>query len=310
MQLAPCCLLTNDVETTSIIQNKFCDSFGERVLKEGMPILLDIYKKFGIKSTFFFTGHIARQFPDIVRMVIPDGHEVACHGNSHEDRFSFDLLSYQEQIHELSKARETLENISGKQVISFRAPALRVNRFTSKALLDSGFLIDSSIASQRFDMFLSLGSIKKLNRLFLPRLPYFTDPENLFIRGSSPLLEIPISSLLLPYIGTTMRIFPNLILFLRWLLHLETTLFKKPINFLIHPNEMIYEIAKGKVNRRGKSFFSYLFADLLRNKMKRKNLGHWAAELYKREISFFIKKNYIFMTLHEYRKSAISLKGE
>ena len=47
---------------------------------------------------------------------------------------------------------------------TFRAPALRVNEYTVQALHKTGFLIDSSIASQRFDMFMSLGTIKKFNR--------------------------------------------------------------------------------------------------------------------------------------------------
>ena len=33
------CLLTNDVETTSIVNNRLCDKTGEKVLKEGMPVL-------------------------------------------------------------------------------------------------------------------------------------------------------------------------------------------------------------------------------------------------------------------------------
>lgn len=48
------CLLTNDVETTSIWLNTLRDKTGLKVLREGMPILLDIYNEFNIKSTFFF----------------------------------------------------------------------------------------------------------------------------------------------------------------------------------------------------------------------------------------------------------------
>ena len=48
------CLLTNDVETTSIWFNKLRDKTGIKVFKEGMPALLDLYEKYNIKSTFFF----------------------------------------------------------------------------------------------------------------------------------------------------------------------------------------------------------------------------------------------------------------
>ena len=71
------CLLTNDVETMSIWLNKLRDETGLKVLHEGMPILLNIYKEFNIRSTFFFTGYIAKLYPDVVKMIIKDGHEVA-----------------------------------------------------------------------------------------------------------------------------------------------------------------------------------------------------------------------------------------
>ena len=48
------CLLTNDVETTSIWFNTLRDETGLKVLKEGMPVLLDLYSKYDIKTTFFF----------------------------------------------------------------------------------------------------------------------------------------------------------------------------------------------------------------------------------------------------------------
>ena len=77
------CIFTNDVETTSILFNKLRDETGLKVLEEGMPLLLDLYSKYNIKTTFFFTGYIANKFPELVKMVVPYGHEVASHGYSH-----------------------------------------------------------------------------------------------------------------------------------------------------------------------------------------------------------------------------------
>jgi len=54
------CLLSNDVETTSIWHNALRDETGLKVLKEGMPLLLDLYEKYDIKTTFFFTGYISQ----------------------------------------------------------------------------------------------------------------------------------------------------------------------------------------------------------------------------------------------------------
>ena len=54
--------------------NKLRYETGELVLKEGMPILLDIYRRLNIKSTFYFTGYMAEHFPDVVRMIVAEGH--------------------------------------------------------------------------------------------------------------------------------------------------------------------------------------------------------------------------------------------
>ena len=47
-------LLSNDVETTSIWFNTLRDKTGFNVLKDGMPLLLDLYAQKCIRSTFFY----------------------------------------------------------------------------------------------------------------------------------------------------------------------------------------------------------------------------------------------------------------
>ena len=47
------CLMTNDVETTSIINGGLRVETGEIVAQEGMPALLDLYAKYDVKATFF-----------------------------------------------------------------------------------------------------------------------------------------------------------------------------------------------------------------------------------------------------------------
>jgi len=135
------CLFTNDVETTSIWFNDLRDETGLKVLREGMPLLLDIYARYGIKTTFFFTGYIAERFPGVVKMVLPYGHEVGSHGLSHKKEDGFDVLSYEKQVYHLSESKKILEDISGQEVISFRSPALRINKYTAKALSTTGYKI-------------------------------------------------------------------------------------------------------------------------------------------------------------------------
>ena len=294
-------LITNDVETTSLWNHCLSDKTGEVVLKEGMPLLLEAYKKYNVKATFYFTGYIAEKFPEVVKMIIPFGHEVACHGLVHDSNQAFDILSYNDQIEHLKKAKDILESICNQDVISFRAPALRVNSDTPKALYETGFKIDSSVAPQRIDMFLSFGSLEKMKWLFAPRKPYFTRADNLARKGNGSIFEIPVSSFLLPYTGTLMRISPPLVKLVRELLHYESSLFRSPLLFLVHPNEVIdEEIVMLKVNRRAKSYLAYLVGDKLRYKMKLKNLGEKALPLLDNQLNYLSKKNYSFVTSKEY----------
>ena len=45
--------------------------------------ILDVFRKKNIKATFFVLGYIAYRYPEIVRMIVNEGHEVASHGFSH-----------------------------------------------------------------------------------------------------------------------------------------------------------------------------------------------------------------------------------
>lgn len=295
------CLITNDVETTSLWNHRLSDKTGEVVLKEGMPLLLEAYKKYNVKATFYFTGHIARLYPDIVRMILPYGHEVACHGLTHDSSQAFDVLTLAEQMDHLLRAKEILENMCNQSIISFRAPALRVNKYTPVALHQTGFKTDSSVAPQRIDMFLSFGSKKKLKWLSAPRTPYFTKPDDLSKKGIGQIFEIPVSSFLFPYAGTVMRISPALTKFVRLMLDKESEMTGRPLVFLIHPNELIdEEIEVSKIERRAKNYFSYLLGDKLRYHIKLKNLGKEAVPLLYDQLEFLSKKNYNFVTAKQY----------
>jgi len=295
------CLLTNDVETTSIWHNTLKDETGLKVFKEGMPLLLDLYQKYNIKTTFFFTAYIAKLYPEVVKMIIPYGHEVASHGLSHKKEDGFDVMPLKKQIIHLKESKSILEDISGSSVISFRAPALRINNNTPIALTESGFKIDSSVASQRFDMFMSFGGFNKLKWMTAPRLPYRTSTNSLFRRGEGNIIEIPISSTIVPYIGTTMRLFPIFTSFQRKLLSYEAEYKGKPIVFLTHPNEFIDEREEiREENKRSNNVISSFFQDYLRSNLKTKNLGINGANLYEKEISYFKKQRFKFLTIKEY----------
>ena len=63
-----------------------CDiSRGVFAAKRGVPRLLDLLKRYGIKTTWGVTGHSMESFPRAAEMIIQDGHEIGLHGYSHEN---------------------------------------------------------------------------------------------------------------------------------------------------------------------------------------------------------------------------------
>ena len=80
-------------------------------------------------------------------------------------------------------------------------------------------------------MFMSFGGLKKLNWLFAPRLPYRASKKSIFKKGYSNIVEVPLSASFIPYVGTTLRIFPWISKYQRKILSLESSLIGKPIVF-------------------------------------------------------------------------------
>jgi len=71
--------------------------------------------------------------------------------------------------------------------------------------------------------------------------------------------------------------------------------------FGIHPNEFINESDKERIiNRRTQNFLNYLLADLLRSKLKTRNLGLEALSLYEKLIKFYIRERYNFTTVKDF----------
>jgi len=129
------------MENFSIPLNRPDDSIAKEVYEVGLPRLLDLYARHDIKSTFYFTGMFAEQSPESVELVKEDGHEIGCHGYDHSPERAFDMLSYEKQVNELKKAKNVIEAVSGS-IESFRAPMLRINEATVRALEETVFKSD------------------------------------------------------------------------------------------------------------------------------------------------------------------------
>lgn len=293
-------LMTCDVECYSFSSNSYdYGNIPQQVLNAGLPGLLDLFSEYDVEATFFFTGKFAELCPEAVELVLARGHEIGCHGYTHNNNRAFDSLPHDEQVKDLKRAKKIIEDIAGR-VISFRAPALRINRHTIPALEKTGFLIDSSVASQRFDGPLTFGSKNKLKWITSPREPYNPSRENPFKRGNSSILEIPVSAFGLAYIGTIMRLSPTLFGLLERLLFAESKRTGRPLVFLHHPQENM-PARRESTSRRSTSLIGHLAGDIIRHKLKMRNLGEPDLNLLEKTLQL-ARENFNFVSMRTYYK--------
>ena len=62
----------------------------------GVPRLLKLFQRFGIKTSWFVPGHSIETFPEQTRMIVEARHEIGLHGYTHEDPQS--MTADQEEI--------------------------------------------------------------------------------------------------------------------------------------------------------------------------------------------------------------------
>jgi peptidoglycan/xylan/chitin deacetylase (PgdA/CDA1 family) len=117
---------------------------GFRGMERGFPALMDLVAKLGIPSTFFTTGDVARRFPQAVRRVLDDGHELACHGMTHT---AFTKLDREAARAEIEESAAVLRDFA--PVTSFRAPYLKFPDAYLDLLESNAFALDSSQAKYK-----------------------------------------------------------------------------------------------------------------------------------------------------------------
>lgn len=103
--------------------------------------ILDLLDKYEIKATFFVLGWIAQKVPHLVKEIFQRGHEVACHGYSHIINYSIPI---EKIFNDIERAKFTLEDIIGDEVVGYRAPNFSIFKEVFDVLEKLGFYYDSS----------------------------------------------------------------------------------------------------------------------------------------------------------------------
>ena len=112
--------------------------------------LLDLFHQHRVVATFFVLGWVADRFPDLVKEVERQGHEIATHGYSHR---LLTLMKPEEFRVDLQQSLEALARAISQDVHGFRAPSFSVTRATLWAagiLKEAGIRYDSSVFPVQF----------------------------------------------------------------------------------------------------------------------------------------------------------------
>lgn len=110
--------------------------------KVGVPRILGILERAGVRATFFVPGFTARRYPDVVRAIAAGGHEVGWHNDVHEAPPSLDEAAERAIV---ERGTEMLEPLTGSRPLGYRAPMWDLNARTPALLAAAGFAYDSSL---------------------------------------------------------------------------------------------------------------------------------------------------------------------
>ncbi len=203
------------------------DSFPLRV-ESNTHRLLDLFAQYNTKATFFVLGWVAERCPNLVREIVRQGHEIACHGYSHQLIYTQDPVVFRQ---ETIRAKKCLEDQAQCVVAGYRAASYSITKrslWALDVLAELGFHYDSSIFPIRHDRYGINGSPRWLYRLKTP--------------NGGTLIEFPpstlkIGSYTLPVGGGGyFRIYPY------WLTHFALSSInkseKQPFIFYLHPWEI------------------------------------------------------------------------
>ena len=189
--------------------------------------LLDLFDDHQIKATFFILGWVAERQKGLVSEIAERGHEVACHGYSHQLVYNQTPEVFRE---ETVRAKNILEDIVQQQIRGYRAASYSITEKSQWALdilVECGFVYDSSIFPVRHD------------RYGMPNTPEY--PYVLETPKGKSIIEFPLSAAKiinyrLPVAGGGyFRLYPY------WLSKMglkQINRQKKPFIFYLHPWEI------------------------------------------------------------------------
>lgn len=139
--------------------------------------ILEMLARHDTKATFFTLGWIAERYPQLVRQIVKEGHELASHGYGHERATDQAEEAF---FADIQLAKIVLEDLVDSEVNGYRAPSFSIgsgNLWAFDCVARAGYRYSSSVYPIRHDHYGMPDS---------PRFAYEVRPG---------LMEIPITTL-------------------------------------------------------------------------------------------------------------------
>lgn len=195
-------------------------------VERNVDLILDLFDESRSKATFFTLGWIAERYPQVVRRIVDNGHELASHGYGHERASDLTPAAFREDV---TRAKRILEDLGGVAVRGYRAPSFSIdhrNWWAVAELEEAGYAYSSSIYPVRHDHY------------GMPDAPRFPHRPN----GERGILEVPPTTL--PLFGRNLpaagggwfRLLPYEMS--RWMLKRVNACDGAPCMFYFHPWEV------------------------------------------------------------------------
>ena len=113
--------------------------------RANMETILQLCRDSGCKATFFVLGCIGEEYPDVVRAIAREGHDVASHGYGHQLAYN---QTFEEFKADVKKSIDILSEVTGTNIVGYRAPSWSIvesNLHYLEALEQLGMKYDASI---------------------------------------------------------------------------------------------------------------------------------------------------------------------
>jgi len=110
-------------------------------VERNMDRMLELLAANSVTCTCFVLGWVAERCPSLVRRIAAEGHEIASHGYDHELLSRLEPDAFRRDI---ERSKRLLEDITGVEVVGYRAPNFSITEWAISILQDVGFRYDSS----------------------------------------------------------------------------------------------------------------------------------------------------------------------